>query len=101
MTEENKMPEQIWAWMGLQENGSWDRDRTAAADGIRYIRADTIDDASILVKFLRDVQEMLYPDGIKHPQQAKPEWLLKELRKQLRHLALDDLVKEGKELGFL
>lgn len=42
MTTTPEMPEYIYAWMGLQQNGSWDADKTAACDGVRYIRDDLV-----------------------------------------------------------
>ena len=38
----NQMPERIYAWMGMQDNGSWDNHPCPCTshDSVEYIRAD-------------------------------------------------------------
>ena len=40
-----KMPDEIYAWMGFQDNGSWDREPCVcdSHESVKYIRADLAD----------------------------------------------------------
>lgn len=43
MTKENEMPDEIWAWMGLQDNGSWDaRQDVCTPPATKYVRAQPL-----------------------------------------------------------
>lgn len=91
--EQSNLPESIWVTRNPDRH--WYEYPATCCE--EFVRRDSLDDSSILAKFYVDVKNMLYPNGIKHPQQAKPEWLLKELRKQLRYIALAHLTPKTQE----
>lgn len=40
MTINKPMPDIIYAWMGLQNNGSWDNEPCSCCESFEYVRAD-------------------------------------------------------------
>lgn len=40
MTDKKPMPDEIYAWMGMQDNGSWDDKPCPCCESVLYRRAD-------------------------------------------------------------
>jgi len=80
-----KMPDEIYVWMGFQDNGSWDREPCVcdSHESVKYIRAD-----------LADLSPQTVP--------AQHSGAIDEIDEQVlaRIYALDKLVEQAQELNM-
>lgn len=93
----DKMPDEIFAYHDIQGTGTWIGfdDSCKGDEATKYIRSDLVqklqeeneDHKREIGRLFLEKEDLriaiikhLYPNGIKHPQQATTKWLVKALR---------------------
>lgn len=54
----SKHPQKIYAWMGMKDNGSWDKEPCPCCESLEYFRSDIVLEALSKLLWQRD-----YPNG--------------------------------------
>ncbi len=89
-TDSNREAFEKWAMMdgfSVIQDGKKTYERCACQDCWEAWQAAT-------AQALRPISRLLYPNGIKHPQQLEPEWIAEDVRSRLEECDLLRLLVE-------